>query len=209
MFRHANGAFFLTFVALALFAGPGWAEPQNSRTVVSEGGLRLRNGPDPKAGIIAVIPDGTEVQILEEKPEVTAISGVSGKWTKVWTANQGEGWVFGGYLFDSRSLLKTLAASYDSIMAAEPGDAPAWLTIKESVICSGYGGSVEANWYCMVSKVSKQDNVYTVEGNTAIAPTPDDIQWLARNAESKIMIRITAESPGTISIDNETFRKRR
>jgi hypothetical protein len=209
MFRHTNGAFLLSLIALALFAGPGWAEPQYPRTVVSEGGLRLRNGPDLKAGILAVIPDGTEVQLLEEKPEVTMISGVNGKWTKVWAPTQGEGWVFGGYLFDSRSLLKTLVASYDSIMVAEPGNAPTWLTISESVISSGYGGSVEANWYCMVSKVSKQDNIYTVEGNSGMEPTPDDIQWLARNAESKLMIRIIAVAPDTISIDNETFRRRK
>jgi hypothetical protein len=199
----------LAFLALTLIAIPGVAEPQyHTRIVDSDGGLRLRSSPDLNAAILTVIPNGSEVEVLDEKPDVLAISGKKGKWTKVDTGN-GVGWVFGGFLADSRSLLKKLAASYDAVEPVEPGDAPTWLSISESIISSGYSGAMEANWYCLVANVTRQDDVYTIEGITDRKPTKDEIHWLANEAQAKESLSIVAVAPDTIGIGDLLFKRRR
>jgi hypothetical protein len=209
MTRSAHAVFILSLFAALLIAGTAGAEPQYPRIVHSDGGLRLRSSPELKGTVLGVIPDGTEVQLLEEKSQVLTISGATGKWTRVWAPDQGEGWVFGGFLFDSRSFLKAIAGSYDYTGDVEPGDAPTWLTITQSVIFSGYGGNVEANWYCSVSKVTTGDASYTIEGNVGIRPTTDEIRWLAKDAVSKGDLTIVKTAADTITIGNETYKRRR
>jgi SH3-like domain-containing protein len=70
---------------------------ENSRKVISEGGLRMRDAPDISGTKIGVIPNGQIVELLEESGEMVTISGATGKWSKVkW--NNITGWVFGGFL---------------------------------------------------------------------------------------------------------------
>jgi hypothetical protein len=70
---------------------------ENSRKVISEGGLRMRDAPDISGSKIAVIPRGNIVELLEESGEMITISGVTGKWSRVKWKNR-TGWVFGGFL---------------------------------------------------------------------------------------------------------------
>jgi len=94
-------------------------------------------------------------------------------------------------------------------MPTEPGDAPRWLRITESVIYSGYGGNIEADWFCRVAKVSRRDNIYVIDGNPGTEPKEDEIQWLAADADSKSDLIIFQSGQNTVTIDNETFRRRR
>jgi Bacterial SH3 domain len=205
--------FIVLFVALAILCPslPAVAEPQfPTRIVDSEGGLRLRTSPDLKGQIIRVIPDGREVDLLEEKPELLVISGKTGKWSRVDTKDGlGEGWVFGGFLADSRVLLGKLAASYNADEEVEPGDSPTWLCITESIVYSGHGGEMEANWYCLVAKVSKKGSVLSVEGNTDRKPAKAEVEWLASGALAKESMDIVLVGPNKIKLGNTIFVRRK
>jgi len=73
------------------------------RIVKCENGLRVRDLPSLLGEKIALIPNGDEVTILEEKNKKITISGKTGRWSKVnWNSKMG--WVFGGYLIKSSDL---------------------------------------------------------------------------------------------------------
>ncbi|TFG60549.1 MAG: hypothetical protein E4H36_11915 [Spirochaetales bacterium] len=60
-------------------------------------GLNMRDAPSTQGKVLALIPGGTAVTMLEEKGDTFTIQGATGKWTKVqWKDMQG--WVFGGFL---------------------------------------------------------------------------------------------------------------
>ena len=73
------------------------AADANARWVTEKQGLRMRESPDQKGRVLAVIPCASKVEFVSEKGETMTISGASGKWTEVkW--NEKKGWVFGGFL---------------------------------------------------------------------------------------------------------------
>ena len=61
------------------------------------GGLRLRDRPSADGNIVTLIPNFSEVTMIEETGNVITISGSTGKWTRM---NYGDrtGWAFGGFL---------------------------------------------------------------------------------------------------------------
>ncbi len=65
--------------------------------VQAAGGLRMRETPDINGRLIATIPDGSTVTVLERKEAVVEVSGKKGRWTRVSCKDQ-TGWVFGGFL---------------------------------------------------------------------------------------------------------------
>ena len=85
-----------------------------SKWVAAEGGLRMRASADANATVVLLIPQGSEVKMIEEVGPSIEISGRTGKWTKVKFENS-EGWVFGGFLSatptDGRPLNSLSAAS--------------------------------------------------------------------------------------------------
>ncbi len=75
----------------------------NSRWVIADSGLRMRDAPDERGNKIDTIPYNSEVVLLEEIGDVVKISDVIGKWSKVeWNAKKG--WVFGGFLVKIKGL---------------------------------------------------------------------------------------------------------
>ena len=72
-------------------------ENQDMRTVTAASGLVLREKPNTTSTKLALIPEGTKVQVLEEKSESEQIGNVTGKWTRI-NHNGIRGWVFGAYL---------------------------------------------------------------------------------------------------------------
>lgn len=80
--------------------------------VSAEGGLRMREEASTDAQRILTIPDGSPVEVLEQKEEQITISGRNGRWAKVAfrepvTGLVQEGWVFGGFLTATSPLLTT------------------------------------------------------------------------------------------------------
>ena len=72
-------------------------ENQDFRKVTASSGLVLREEPNTTSTKLALIPLGTEVQVLEEKAEKVQIGDTSGRWVRV-NHNGIRGWVFGAYL---------------------------------------------------------------------------------------------------------------
>ncbi|MEQ9366636.1 MAG: SH3 domain-containing protein [Leptospirales bacterium] len=62
----------------------------------------MRSAPTLEAERILTIPDGAAVRVRQTRGAVIEISGQSGKWTEVEFKGQ-TGWVFGGFLQESRS----------------------------------------------------------------------------------------------------------
>lgn len=82
---------FVLINAFYIYAG------ENSRWVISEEGLNMRETPNEKAKKMYTIPFGAEIVFIEEIGEEVSIDDAVGKWSKVkW--NNKEGWVFGGFL---------------------------------------------------------------------------------------------------------------
>lgn len=77
------------------------ASPSITRYVNADGGLRMRTTPDLNGTKLMTIPNNSEVTVIEEKGNTISLSGKNGKWTKV-SYNNTEGWVFGGFLADSK-----------------------------------------------------------------------------------------------------------
>lgn len=71
-----------------------------SRWVIAQPGLNIREKPDINSSKTGSIPFKQEVQLLEEIGETQTLQGVSGKWSKILWKGM-EGWVFGGFLADS------------------------------------------------------------------------------------------------------------
>jgi hypothetical protein len=59
--------------------------------------LRLRDTANTSAKLVATLPKGTEVQVIETGP-VTTIDGISAPWVRVTGGNGYTGWCFSGYL---------------------------------------------------------------------------------------------------------------
>ena len=87
-------------VALTIaITGCGKKEQETKKTLIvkAQGGLVMRQAPDPGSPKVTLVPYGDEVEVIEEQATAVVISGVSGKWTKV-TWNGNTAWVFGGFL---------------------------------------------------------------------------------------------------------------
>lgn len=67
-----------------------------SRVVHAEGGLRLRGTPDVSGKVLLLIPDASEVSLMEEGAPAE-VSGKKGRWTRVKFGDR-TGWVFGAFL---------------------------------------------------------------------------------------------------------------
>ena len=72
-------------------------EAKKTLIVKAQGGLVMRQAPDPNSPKVTLIPYGEDVEVIEEQGAAVEIGGVSGKWTKV-TWNGNTAWVFGGFL---------------------------------------------------------------------------------------------------------------
>uniref|UniRef100_UPI000525FDA9 SH3 domain-containing protein n=1 Tax=Sediminispirochaeta bajacaliforniensis TaxID=148 RepID=UPI000525FDA9 len=59
--------------------------------------LRLRIQPDTSAGFFTTLPEGTKVQVTEER-ETETIDGITASWVEVISESGYKGWCFGGYL---------------------------------------------------------------------------------------------------------------
>ena len=87
-------------VALTIaITGCGKKEQETKKTLIvkAQGGLVMRQAPDPGSPKVTLVPYGDEVEVIDEQATAVVISGVSGKWTKV-TWNGNTAWVFGGFL---------------------------------------------------------------------------------------------------------------
>lgn len=87
-------------VALTIaITGCGKKEQETKKILIvkAQGGLVMRQAPDPGSPKVTLVPYGDEVEVIEEQATAVVISGVSGKWTKV-TWNGNTAWVFGGFL---------------------------------------------------------------------------------------------------------------
>lgn len=69
----------------------------NKQYVSAVGGLKMRDMPNKDGKAIALIPQGSEVVVLEETGQEEEVSGRRGKWAKIRYGSQ-EGFVFGGFL---------------------------------------------------------------------------------------------------------------
>jgi len=111
-------ALIIVFLTSVIFTGysPLYSENGDSKimAVDTSAGLKMRSGPDQKSDVLAVIPNGKTVIVIEEKPEEMTIGNRKGKWCKVEYDGK-TGWVFGGFLKESNessiSLLNTLPIS--------------------------------------------------------------------------------------------------
>lgn len=70
------------------------------KIVNAQGGLRMRETSDTSGKVISIIPDKSEVSVIETTGSEIEISGKKGKWTKVSFENK-EGWIFGGFLIQN------------------------------------------------------------------------------------------------------------
>ena len=70
--------------------------PKVKMFVTALDGLRVRNAPT-DGDVIVTLAYLTEVTVLEEQENSVTISGATGKWTLIETANI-RGWAFGGFL---------------------------------------------------------------------------------------------------------------
>lgn len=72
-------------------------------------GLNLRMEPKPNGKILAIIPNGEKVLVVEVKNKKVTINNISGSWVKIKWKNL-NGWVFNGFLTttenDSSSLIQ-------------------------------------------------------------------------------------------------------
>ncbi len=69
--------------------------------VKSPEGLRMRDKPDLTGERISLLEDGQEVNVFEYDPNRVVIDGIDGYWVYV-KSEEEEGWVFNGYLRDSK-----------------------------------------------------------------------------------------------------------
>ena len=74
-----------------------------SSWVNAKGGLRMRSEPDVNSSVIQNIPNGSKLEIIEEKEPIIEINSKTGKWSKV-KYLQSEGWVFGGFLETTKKI---------------------------------------------------------------------------------------------------------
>lgn len=84
---------------------------QNSRWVLADPSLRMRDIPGLDGKQVALIPYASSVSLIEEVDEEVLIGGVSGKWSKVSWEDE-VGWVFGAYLSGDKApenSIKTIA----------------------------------------------------------------------------------------------------
>lgn len=90
----------LAIVGLATTACKPTATDSGIRYVAPKDGLNMREEPSVTGKKMLTIPNGAQVQKLEEKPESFKIDNIEGKWTKIsWQGKAG--WVFGGFLSTS------------------------------------------------------------------------------------------------------------
>ena len=68
--------------------------------VKAKGGLRMRNRPSTEGELVLLVPEREMVQVYEETGDIQAISGATGKWTRI-NYDDRTGWVFGGFLSGS------------------------------------------------------------------------------------------------------------
>ncbi len=73
------------------------ATKDSAFTVDAVGGLNMRKDPTLNGEVVALVPNGSSVSLLEEKDTAIEIKGIKGKWTKI-TWEGKTGWAFGGFL---------------------------------------------------------------------------------------------------------------
>jgi hypothetical protein len=78
-------------------ASPAAPESPDFVFVSTIEGLYLRETPDMRGKVIALLPFGAEVTPGEETGGLLELQGAKGKWTRV-RSEMGEGWVFGAFL---------------------------------------------------------------------------------------------------------------
>lgn len=92
-----------TRAILLFLISVGCGHPGNAeRTVMAEGGLKMREAPDANARVLALVPNRTLVEMVEQTGAETEIAGKKGRWIKIRFLDA-TGWAFGGFLSDAVS----------------------------------------------------------------------------------------------------------
>ncbi len=97
---------FIILFALALMVSVGCKKNDAAKDgtsvmkVQAPGGLRMRETPDLNSKVVVLIPDGSEVSVVEVKEPEVEVAGKKGRWTKV-SWKDTTGWAFGGFLAKS------------------------------------------------------------------------------------------------------------
>ncbi len=107
------GIMFIIFISSTLIIN-SQENINESRWVTADVGLNMRDSPNLNAKKIGLIPYGEQVLLIEETGKLIAISGVTGKWSKIkWKGKMG--WVFGAYLTGNKITGETSDNSGQSI----------------------------------------------------------------------------------------------
>jgi hypothetical protein len=77
------------------------------RFVNSPEGLNVRSAPGLSGNKIFILPNKKQVKIIATEEEEIVLDGVAGKWTYI-DVEQGNGWVFGGYLQTQEESIQNL-----------------------------------------------------------------------------------------------------
>ena len=109
--------------------------------VDARGGLRMRESPSLEARSIHLLADGSEVLVLEEKPQEETLQEKTGRWTRV-KQDDREGWVFGAYLVDASDGDELTSVEQNNEMYLEPGTVqPGNFSVKNRSFQLGVGCS--------------------------------------------------------------------
>ena len=70
---------------------------EKSEFYITEAVLRLRTNAGTSSDIVATIPKGSRIKLLEEG-NIQIIDGIAAKWVRVETSDGKQGWCFSGYI---------------------------------------------------------------------------------------------------------------
>lgn len=128
---------FIKITLIITLAAAVYAESFESRYVDTKSGLRMRETPDLNGKAAGLIPDGTEVLLIDETGNNIEISGKQGRWTKIKWSDK-TGWVFGGFLSKERKSMTVIPAG-DSFAKKITGK-----KIDAFLVINGGAASIEA-----------------------------------------------------------------
>ncbi|MDR0598941.1 MAG: SH3 domain-containing protein [Treponema sp.] len=75
-------------------------------------GINLRKEPGTQGAKLAVLPVLTALEPLEKSASAVVLGGISGHWLKVKTGDGLTGWVFGGYVSETKDYRAALTGSW-------------------------------------------------------------------------------------------------
>jgi hypothetical protein len=75
--------------------------------VLANGGLKLREKPFQTSNTLLIVPDNTEVVVIEIDPNHVKINNIWGSWVKTKYMGK-EGWLFDGFLIEKRKISNSI-----------------------------------------------------------------------------------------------------